>query len=95
MPYDVCNGPGLEGALAVSTTPILLKVGASALEERAMVSIQPTNGVIYYGYTSSVTSLTGTKVFKNQLLPLEATSTLTVYLVAASGTVDVRITEKA
>jgi hypothetical protein len=87
------NGPGVQGALSVSTTAVELKVGATPLDQRAVVTIQPLDGDVYYGYTSGVTASTGTKIFKGQVYPLEATDQLPVYIVAASGTIDVRITE--
>lgn len=91
--YQTINGPGVQGALSVSTTAIEVKVGGTALDQRILISIQPLDGVIYYGYTDSVSASTGTKVFKGQYFSLEATDQATVYLIAASGTVDVRITE--
>jgi hypothetical protein len=42
-----------------------------------------------------VTSTTGTKILAEQWFVLEAGEQLSVYLVAASGTVDVRLTEVA
>jgi hypothetical protein len=87
------NGPAVHGALSVTTTPQEVKVGASRLEERNVLTIQPLNGDVYFGYSDSVTSLTGTKIYQGQVFPLEATDELPVWIVAASGTIDVRITE--
>ena len=87
------NGPALHGALSVTTTAVEVKVGSSVLEERTVITIQPIDGDIYFGYSSGVTSSTGTKIFKGQIYPMEATDKLPVYIVAATGTVDVRITE--
>ena len=89
LPLD---GPGLHGALSVTAAPIELKVGASPLSERAVVTMQPLDGDIYYGYSNSVTIATGTLVKKGQFWPLEAGASLPVWLVSA-GTVDTRITE--
>ncbi len=92
--YQTINGPGVQGALAVSTTPVELKVGASRLDQRVMISIQPLDGDVYFGFDSgTLTSSTGTKIFKGQYFPLEATDQATIYLITDSGTVDVRITE--
>jgi hypothetical protein len=93
--YQTCDGPGVQGNIVVSTTPVLLKVGSTALEDRDVVSIQPIDGIVYFGYDNTVTASTGTKVFKNQFISLEAADKLTVYLVTASGSVNVRITEKS
>lgn len=88
------NGPGTQGALSVTTSPIEVKVGTNRLEERTIITIQPLDGDVYFGYDSgSLTSSTGTKIFKGQYFPIEATDQLPVYLVSAAGTIDVRITE--
>ena len=88
------DGPGVQGALTVTDTAQELKVGASPLDQRAVVTIQPLDGDVYFGYDNSVTSLTGTKVYKGQYFPLEAGDSLSVYLVAETGdSIDVRITE--
>jgi len=86
------DGPALYGALSVTSTPIEVKVGATAYGPRTVVTVQPIDGEVYYGYDNSVTTSTGTKIFKGQLMPFEAGDQLQVWLVAA-GTVDVRITE--
>lgn len=91
--YQSIDGPNLYANLAVTTTPVEVKVGASALEDRLAVLIQPQDGFIYMGYNSSVSSATGIKIFKGQLFALEAGSRVTVYIVSGSGTVNVRIQE--
>jgi hypothetical protein len=91
--YQPLDGPAVYGALSVTTTPVELKVGASPVSERKVISFQPTDGVVYYGYDSSVSSTTGTKIFSNQLIIIEASEQLAVYLVSETGTVNVRITE--
>lgn len=94
--YLVLDGPSVNGSLLVTDSAIELKVEASVLEERAVVTIQPLDGVVYYGFSSSVTASNGTKIFKGQFFSLEAGQTETVFLVAESGqTVDVRITERS
>ena len=93
--YQPLDGPATHGAKSVTTSAQELKVGASVLEERKVVSMQPVDGDIYYGYSSGVTSSTGTKIAKGQFFSLECSSTLPIWMVASSGTVDVRITEVA
>ena len=94
MSFIPINGPGDQTNLAVSTTPVEVKVGGSPLDQRTIVTIQPIDGDIWFGYNSStLTSTTGTKIFKGQYFPLEASDQLPVFIVANSGTVDVRITE--
>lgn len=88
------DGPGVYKALSVTDTPQEVKFGAAAASERKVITIQPTDGVIYYGYSNVVDDTTGTKIFKGQWIMIEAGEFLPVWVVAASGgTVDVRITE--
>lgn len=89
------DGPGVYKSQSVTTSPVEVKVGGSALSERKVITIQPTDGSVWYGYDNSVTSNSGTKIFKGQWIQLEASDSLPVWLVADSGTVDVRITEVA
>jgi hypothetical protein len=91
--YRPLNGPAIFAALSVGSTAVEVKVGAAPLEERTSISVQPLDGNIYYGYDSSVSTSNGTKIFKSQLLIIEAASSLPVYVIAETGTVDVRITE--
>jgi len=95
MGYEFLNGPGVYTNLSVTTTPSEVKVGGSALSDRQVVTMQPLDGDIYYGYDNSVSSTTGTKIYKGQYILLESTDSLPVWIVAGSGTVDVRITEVA
>lgn len=94
--YSQLDGPSLNKALSVTDSAVELKVGADTLEERIAVTIQPLNGSVYYGFSNTVTSSNGTKIFKGQVFSLEAGSLDRVYLVADVGnTVDVRITERS
>ena len=96
--YFPLDGPGLNKSITVTSTPIELKVGATALDGRKVVTAQAIDGEIYYGYSSSVTASAGanagSKVFEGQLLLLECTYKLPIYLVS-EGSVEVRITEVA
>ena len=89
------DGPGISGVLVVTTTAVEVKVGAVVLDERKALTITPTDGKIWYGYSNAVTSSTGIRVTKNQVLFLEAAQSLPVWIVTNTGTVDVRIAEIA
>jgi hypothetical protein len=95
MGLQPLDGPATYASISVTTTPIELKVGGSPFDERKVVTLQPIDGRVYYGYDNSVSSSTGTLVFKKMIYPLEVSPDLPVWLVADSGTVDVRITEVA
>lgn len=93
--YLPLDGPSLNGALSVTDTSVELKVGATRLEERTVVTIQPLDGNIYFGFSNSVTSANGTLVYKGQFFAFEAGDQEEVWLVADTGvTVDVRIAER-
>lgn len=89
------DGPAVYGNKSVTTTPVEVKVGASPLSERKVVTMQAIDGNIYYGYDNSVSSTTGTIIYEGQYFHLEAGDALSVWVVAEAGTVDVRITEVA
>ena len=93
MPYNEINGPATTGAISVTTTAQVVRVGGSNLSKRSVISIQPIDGDIFYGADSGVTSSTGTKIFQGGKFFLECADTLDIYVVAASGSVDTRIGE--
>ena len=89
------DGPSVNGGVSITDTASELKVGASRLEGRIVVSIQPLDGVVYFGFSNGVTASNGTKVFKGQYFSLEAGESEEVWLIAESGeTVNVRISER-
>lgn len=79
-------------AQSVTTSAALALGGSSALTDRKMLHITPTNGTIYWGYNSSVTTTTGTPLFTNQTLYLSIGTGVTVYVISATTT-DARIAE--
>jgi len=90
------DGPGSYKAISVTDTPQEVKVLVAPLEERKIITLQPTDGTIYYGYDNLVNESSGTEIFTGQLIHIEASESLPVWVVAKSGeTVDVRITEVA
>lgn len=88
------DGPGVYGTISVGTTAVEAKVGASVEESRKVVTIQPMGNKVYYGLDSSVTTATGTRIFKNQILELNYYETVSIWLISDdAGGVDCRITE--
>jgi hypothetical protein len=88
---------GVYGALTMTTggTTYEAKVGASKLSGRILLTVTPTTSDIYWGYDSSVTTSTGTIIYKNQTFAfdLNPSSTAAIWLVSSSSSVNVRITE--
>jgi len=95
---DILIGPGVEGALTVGTTAVEVKVGGSPLTTRKLVTVyNNSNSTIYWGYTSGVTTTTGTPIFKNQTgrWDISAETNAKIYLIAGSAGNNTRITESA
>lgn len=93
--YSQLDGPGYNKALSVTTTAVEVVYDTNPLTERKIITIQPLDGDIYYGYSDGVTTSNGSKIFMNQFFPIEVGSDLRVWIIASTGTVDVRITEVA
>ena len=89
---DVINVSSQYRAQSVTTTAAEATGGTSRLTNRKFISITPTNGTIYWGTSSSVTTVTGSPIFANNTLFLSFTDNVPVYIISA-GTVDVRILE--
>lgn len=93
---DISNFGGLEGALTIGTSVSEAKVGASSLSNRKTLTIfNNSNNTIYWGYTNSVTSSSGTPLYKNQFISWDIGPNTHVYLIATSTGNNVRITENA
>jgi hypothetical protein len=80
------------GAITVSTSAVEAKVGASKLTGRRLIIVTPTTGKLFFGTSNAVTTANGTPLANNQTLYAELPS---VWLIAASGSVNVRIVESA
>lgn len=91
---DVLNSAAQYRAQSVTTTAAEALGAASILSGRKLLHVTPTNGVIYWGYSSAVTTATGTPIFPNNTLWLSVTDSLHVYVIAPATT-DARIGELA
>lgn len=89
---DVLNTAGQNRAQSVTTTAAEALGAATILTNRKMLSIRPTNGIIYWGFTNTVTTTTGTPIYTNEIMTISATDNLHIYVIAAS-TIDARISE--
>lgn len=83
----------LYAAKTITTTASLVNVSGSNQTNRILLTIQPTNGTIYVGGDSSVTTSSGTPVESGSFFPMYVTDTCDVYAICASGTVNIRIME--
>jgi hypothetical protein len=88
------NNEGVQGSITVGLTATEAKVGASTLANRQALTVQHLgNQRLYWGYTSGVTTSTGTEIFKNQVVTFEIELPLRVYLISNNASQEVRITE--
>ena len=84
-----------------TVTPVEVKVGASALTERKVITMQPSGNMKVY-FTDGITvpsaatvSANGLDHYKNTKETYEAGEQQVVYVLAASGTIDVVVVERA
>lgn len=92
LTQDTINTGSQFQAISLSTTAVEAKGAAARLVNRKFITITPTNGVIYWGTTTSVTTTTGQPIPLGASLFLSFTDNVPVYVIAAA-TVDVRVLE--
>lgn len=93
---DVSNNGGVEGALTVGTSAVEVKVGGSALANRKLVTLSNNSAAtIYWGYTSGVTTTTGTPLLKGQERGWECGPGTSIWVIAGTASLNTRITERA
>ena len=89
---DIITQSGLFGALTVGTSAVEIKVGATLLANRKMVTIyNNSNTTMYWGYSNAVTTATGTPLNKGEFLSLRCL--ISVWVIAGSAGNDSRVTE--
>ena len=91
---DIIDTAGQFRAQSVTTTAAEALGAATILANRKSLTITPTNGTVYWGFSNAVTTTTGTPIFKNQCMSFAIGAALHVYVISA-GTVDCRMTEGA
>jgi len=89
---DIVNTNGQNRAQSVTTTAAEALGAATILANRKMLSITPTDGTIYWGYSNAVTTTTGSPIFKNQTMTFAVGANVHIYVIAGSTT-DARIME--
>lgn len=101
--YQPLDGPSAQTKLtSVGTiTPVEVKVGSNPLTDRAVITMQPTGNMKVYfsdggAAPSAATVLAnGLDHYKNAKESYEAGDQQKVYILAATGTIDVVIVERA
>jgi hypothetical protein len=100
--YQPLDGPSAQIKLAgVGTvTPVEVKVGASALTDRQVITLQPNGNMkVYFSDGSTPLAATvlanGLDHYKNAKETYEAGEKQKVFILAATGTIDVIVVERA
>lgn len=87
---------GVQGNLNLITAGVAYqaKVGASPIANLKCLTITALDDM-FWGYTNTVTTSTGTPIFKNQTITFDVdpNSSFTIYLVASANNKNARITE--
>lgn len=91
---DIINGEGVQASLTIGTTAVEVKVGATPIDNRKEVTLyNNSNNTIYWGFTSAVTTATGTPVEKKEFISWRVGPNVSVFVIAATMGNDSRITE--
>ena len=97
------DGPASQGTLSSvgTVTVVEAKVGVSALAERKVVTFQGDDKFyVYFGDGASTPSAAtvaanGFTAFKNALVTFEASNQQPLYVLSVTGTVNIKIVERA
>lgn len=91
---DIVETAGVQGAISVSTTAVAVRVGGSnhALR-KVLTALNNGTATLYWGYNNTVTVASGTPLMRNQFAVWEVGANVTIWIIAASGSHDLRVTE--
>jgi hypothetical protein len=91
---EVIDGATNEsGAITVGTLAVEVKLGLTKLANRCCVTVQPTNGPVWWSFKPTVTTLTGTKIFPWEKISFAVADNVAIYLISDAAGRDVRISE--
>ena len=96
------DGPSLQDLIVVTATIVIeVKIGASAMDERKVISLQPDGKIrVFFADDGVVPSLSdlqnkGFIHYKNSMRSYEASKLQKVYILSESGSTNVTIAERA
>ena len=99
--FQPLDGPSAQTKLSVGTiTAVEVKVGAAALSERAVITMQPDGNMKVYFSDGTVPSAAtvlanGLDHYKNLKETYEVGENQKVYILSSSGTINVVIVERS
>lgn len=90
----IMNNGGNNGPITVSTTAVPARtLGVNLANRKNLVIYNNGTATIYWGYDPALTSNSGIPLAIGQVTSLDVGSNTTIYLIAASGSHNVRIAE--
>jgi len=96
------DGPAVQTTLTIDTVTVTEAIASgSPLDERKVVTLQGDGRFyVYFGDGSGTPSAAtvaadGITVFRNQVSSFEATNQQFIFILAVTGTVDVKVVERA
>lgn len=93
---DVCDNGGVQGVIAVGTTPVAVRVGASNLANRKRLLFINTGAInLYWGFANTVSQANGVIIFRNQPVSDSWGPNTTIWIVAQTGSGSITIAESA
>lgn len=88
------GGTGVQGAVSVGTSAVEARVGGSALANRKNLTVfNNSSNILYWGFTSAVTTSTGTPIIAGDFWNMAVGPAQAVYVIAGTAGNDARITE--
>lgn len=88
---DTINTAGVYGALSVGTSAVEAKVSTTKLTNRKELTVTPITNTVYWGYDSSVTTSTGTPIYKGTTAVFS--KNISIFIISPTAANDTRITE--
>jgi hypothetical protein len=84
---------GLNSEITIGASAVEVKVGGSRYVGRQLVTVQPRSGLIYLGFSSSVTTATGIELAKGLIYNIDCSDTGEIWVIAPVAGRTVRIGE--
>lgn len=93
---QISNGGGVQGAITVGTTAVLVAVSGTNLANRINVTLYNNSLlIVYWGYTNAVTTTTGTPIAAGQSMSWDVGPNTNIYVISTLAGQNTRITEAA
>ena len=88
---DCARTAGVNAEVTIGTTAVEAKADTTALTNRRYLVLRPKDNDIYWGFSNGVTTTSGTKMFKDELLVLPFG--VAVWLIASASNKKISVSE--